>query len=62
MNIKSLLEYTQSLNILYVEDNIEIAHNGKDILSHYFNSVDIAYDGEDGSQKYLNSLKQHHTS
>ncbi len=57
MNIKNILEYTQKLTVLYIEDEIEVCHGGRDILIHYYKSVDIAYDGQEGWEKYSNSLE-----
>ncbi len=58
MNIKIIREYSQDLNVLYVEDDKTLCHNTKDVLENYYKSVDIAYDGQEGIDKYLSYFEK----
>ena len=49
---KLILENSQNLNILYVEDEELLRESTLELLSSFFNSVDTAVDGLDGLEKY----------
>ena len=59
MNLKNILKYTQKLNVLYVEDNLEILEATADIYEDYFANVTIACNGEEGYDKYLSYFNEH---
>ncbi len=50
--MKKLQEFTNKLNILYVEDEKESREQISSIFKLLFNSLDIAFDGEDALKKY----------
>jgi len=52
--VKDLHKYSQTLNILYVEDDKFLRANLHALLSPLFASVDLAEDGLDGLKKYNN--------
>ena len=47
------LKYTQSLNILYVEDDLVLQTQTNEFLSMLFNSVQTANDGKEALQKFI---------
>lgn len=49
---KDLYKYSQNLNILYVEDDLELNEETVDIFKDLFNIVHTALDGEEGLEKY----------
>ncbi len=51
-NIENIIQYSQKLTLLYVEDNKEARDATKMIFDEFFGEVIIAVDGEDGLQKY----------
>lgn len=53
---KLILENSQTLNVLYVEDDEQIRNSTGSLFSNFFKSVDHAVDGEDGYQKYMSFL------
>jgi len=54
--IKSLKDECQTLNLLYVEDDIELCENTEKLLKPFFKSVTVANNGEDGLNIYKNGL------
>jgi len=61
-NKKLILEYTQDLNILYVEDDLLLLHTTKELLSIYFKNVDIAINGKEGLEKFIDKQKNSNNS
>lgn len=55
MHIKLILEYSKSLDVLYVEDDEDLGEKTAKLLENYFNSVSRAVNGEDALQKYRSS-------
>jgi len=51
-SFSEIYNYSQDLNVLYVEDDLTMLHSSYDIFQSYFHHVDTAIDGEDGFQKY----------
>jgi two-component system chemotaxis sensor kinase CheA len=51
-NIKDLSLLTKSLQVLYVEDNVEAREQTLKMLEHFFDYIDIAVDGADGLERY----------
>jgi len=54
--IKFLKDECQTLNLLYVEDDIELCENTENLLKPFFKSVTIANNGEVGLSIYKNGL------
>ncbi len=50
--IKELMNFTKTLNILYVEDNDEARMQTLKMLQNFFASIDTAVDGMDGLEKF----------
>lgn len=50
--MKELINYTQTLKLLYVEDNKEVRESTLLILEEFFSSVVVAINGEDGYEKF----------
>ena len=48
-----ILENSEQLNILYVEDNELLRNATKNIFLIYFKGVDTAIDGREGLEKFL---------
>lgn len=55
-NIKKLYGYSQTLSVLYVEDDEFLRADMHALLSPLFKSIDMAEDGVDGFEKYNNSI------
>ena len=51
-NIEELINYTQTLKLLYVEDNKEARESTLLILKEFFSSIVVAINGEDGYEKF----------
>jgi len=51
-NIKTMIQYTKVLNILYVEDDSILLESTKKVFDNYFKSVDTAHDGQEGLRLY----------
>ncbi|NQY92736.1 MAG: response regulator [Campylobacteraceae bacterium] len=58
MDIKEVKQTTQTLNILYVEDDLETIEHVASILKSLFLSVDVSHDGKEGLDKYKNYYDQ----
>ena len=54
ITIQQTLKYTQSLNILYVEDDLNLQTETNEFLSMLFKSVETANDGKEALEKYTN--------
>jgi len=52
-DIKLMLEYTKSLHVLYVENDLSLQKSTRELFSNYFKSVDVAINGQEGLEKYL---------
>ncbi len=52
INIKELIKFSRTLNILYVEDNISLRKETADMFDDFFNKITISVDGKDGYEKY----------
>ena len=52
MDYKKALEYTQDLNILYVEDDENLLEDTSEILEDYFNITDTAINGKEALDKF----------
>ncbi len=44
-NLSELIEFTRSLNILFVEDNEDVRNQLLKFLKNFFNEIDVAFDG-----------------
>lgn len=55
MTKENLLLFRKTLNILYVEDDINTREAMNEMLNTIFNKVIFALDGEDGLEKFTNS-------
>ncbi len=53
--MKSLLEFSKPLRVLYVEDDLAIRKNYAKVFTDLFASVDLAEDGQEGLDKFLNN-------
>jgi len=51
-SLDELIEHTQDLTLLYVEDNKDTRESTIIILEHLFDHIIVAIDGEDGLEKY----------
>ena len=58
ISISTLINYTNELNILYVEDDDTIRAVNESLFGELFLRVDIAVDGVDGLRKYINYKKE----
>ena len=56
-NVDDIIKYSQTLNLLYVEDNIEARETTCIILEEFFNNIVLGVNGEDGLEKFkVNSI------
>jgi len=52
LNIKELIKFTKTLNILYVEDNENARIAMLALLNNFFDGIVVAVDGKEGLQKF----------
>jgi len=57
INSKELLEYTQELSLLFVEDHNDLRTNTTEILKNFFKTVKSAKNGEEALTFYKDSCK-----
>ncbi len=60
--VKSMLEYTKALTVLYVEDDMTLLDSTTELFKNYFKMVDTAADGNEGLERYLAYKKEHDVS
>ena len=53
IDINEVIEYSQDLTLLYVEDNQDAREMTTMILEDFFDNIIVAVDGEDGYEKFL---------
>ena len=53
IDIDELIEYSQNLTLLYVEDNQDAREMTTMILEDFFDNIIVAEDGQDGYEKFL---------
>ena len=53
IDIDDVIEYSQNLTLLYVEDNQDAREMTTMILEDFFDNIIVAVDGEDGYNKFL---------
>jgi len=51
---QNIKQYTEKLNILYVEDDKQARESMLSLLTHFFTNITVAVDGEDGLTKFKN--------
>jgi len=59
MDLKSILQYTHNLSILYIEDDLDAREQVRSILENLFQVVDTANDGKMGLEFYNNYYLKH---
>lgn len=52
-NLKELVEYSHTLNVLFIEDNEEVRIQLGKLLSNFFTNIDIEKNGLTGYEKYI---------
>jgi len=57
MDIKEVKKFTQNLNILYVEDDLDIIEHVTPILQALFSAVEVCHDGQKGLDTYNSYFK-----
>ncbi len=50
--IKNLINFSRTLKILYIEDNLEAREQTLKLLKNFFSDIVVAVDGEDGLKKF----------
>ena len=50
--IKDVIQYSQKLSVLFVEDEEDARRASKGLLLNFFDLIDVAVDGQDGLDKY----------
>lgn len=51
-NIKDLLEYSKTLNVLFIEDNTDVREQLSKLLKNFFDNIDLGFNGIDAIEKY----------
>ncbi len=59
IDFNSVYKVSNTLNVLYVEDDKEFRKNTTDVLDMLFNVVDTASNGKEGIDKYFDYFKEH---
>jgi CheY-like chemotaxis protein len=57
MNARQVLEYTQKMSLLYVEDDASLRLSTQKLFENFFESVVVASDGEEGLYLYLEAVR-----
>jgi len=57
INSKELIEYTENLTVLFVEDHDELREDTTEMLKNFFQKVECASDGEEAIEKYTTYYK-----
>jgi two-component system, sensor histidine kinase and response regulator len=57
-DFKDIYQYSKSLCVLYVEDDVHLLTETKDLLEDFFDCVKTAVDGVDGLEKYKEFKKE----
>ncbi len=57
IDLKLVLEYTQDLRVLYVEDEKVVAEQTMLLFNGFFKRVDLAHDGKEALEKYKDAQK-----
>ncbi len=51
-DIEKIIKYSQSLKLLYVEDNVDARESTQMVLEEFFDNIVVASDGEDGYTQF----------
>jgi diguanylate cyclase (GGDEF)-like protein len=51
-NLKELLEHTQTLSVLFIEDNFDVRIQLVKLLENFFSDIDVEVDGEEGLKRF----------
>jgi len=51
--LEHILDLTENLHVLYVEDNLLLLESTRELFKNYFKEVDTAENGKEGLEKYL---------
>ncbi|WP_072680241.1 GGDEF domain-containing response regulator [Arcobacter sp. LA11] len=52
-NLKELINYGQTLNVLFIEDNEEVRIQLEKLLKNFFSNIDMEENGLDGYERYI---------
>ena len=55
LELEDLMEFTQSIRVLYVEDDSNLREDVLGIFRIFFNKIDTARDGIDGLHRFMNN-------
>ncbi|MCK5111707.1 MAG: hybrid sensor histidine kinase/response regulator [Arcobacteraceae bacterium] len=55
MELEDLVEFSQTVRVLYVEDNSDLREDTLGIFSIFFNKIDTATDGIDGLNQFMDN-------
>ena len=61
MDFRKVLEYTEDLKVLYVEDDEDLLEETVEILEDYFLLLDTAVNGQEGLDKYNTYFEQNNS-
>ena len=50
-----IIQHTQKINLLYVEDNEDARESTLNLFENFFTNITIAVDGQDGLDKFKNN-------
>ncbi len=55
MELEDLVEFSQTVRVLYVEDNCNLREDTLGIFKIFFNQIDTAIDGVDGLNNFMDN-------
>jgi len=58
MQFKEIIQYTENLNLLYIEEDLNIIKDTIEILNIFFKKIDIEMDGEGALESYKRDFYQ----
>lgn len=58
MQFNEIIQYTENLNVLYIEEDLTTIKNSIEQLNIFFNNVDIEMDGESALETYKRNFNQ----
>ena len=58
MQFQEIIQYTENLNVLYIEEDLTTIKNSIEQLNIFFNNIDVEMDGESALETYKRNFYQ----